>query len=392
MREKSAMKRLLISSLFGIVVLAPLALRAAEEGKTEIDGTWQVTSYIDKGKEDAAAVKSEYIAVRAKGVQTITRGGKLWKERRYSVNPKANPKEITWRDPKDGAISAVGIYEIKGDTMKIAAFADETKKTQERPTDFSSSEDKKVITYRRVRERTEIDGTWELTSNNYKGNEEENEVRLKFVVERKRGFQTITKGGKLWTERLFTLNVNATPKQITWRDPKNGKVTGLGIYETHGDTMKVALVADEAKWAQERPKDLNPSEDKIIATYRRVREKTEVDGTWELTSNNYKGKEEDEQVRLKFIVVRANGFQTITKAGKLWAERLFTLNANAAPKEITWRDPKDGKVTALGIYEVNGNTMKVAFFVDETKRAQERPKDFNPTEEKLVATYRRTKR
>ena len=181
------MKRLLISSLFGIVVvLAPFALHAAEEGKTEIDGTWEVISYNDNGKEDAKSVKSEYIAVRQKGVQTITKEGKPWKERRYSVNPKANPKEITVRDPRDGKITSVGIYEIKGDTMKIAVFDDKTQKAQERPKDFSPSKGKKVITYRRVGEKTEIDGVWELIgfSRNNKEDDEAGPVEVHLGVEK----------------------------------------------------------------------------------------------------------------------------------------------------------------------------------------------------------------
>ncbi len=59
---------------------------------------------------------------------------------------------------------------------------------------------------------------------------------------------------------------------MTWRDPKDGKVTSVGIYEIAGDTMTVAAYADDAKMTVERPKDFKPSKETIVVTYRRVKE------------------------------------------------------------------------------------------------------------------------
>jgi uncharacterized protein (TIGR03067 family) len=117
--------------------------------------------------------------------------------------------------------------------------------------------------------------------------------------------------------------------------------------------------------------------------------KSEVDGTWEMIRLSDNGKDDQETVKAKFVVVRENGTQTITKEGKVWKKLRYTLNPKSKPKQITWSDPAQGdKVTAVGIYEVDGDTMKVAVFSDEAKRVAERPKDFKPSEDKKVAFYR----
>ena len=149
------MKRLLAkATIVGeFLVLVPFCVRAAESTKTEADGTWEATRYNEKGKDNEEVVKSNFVVKRDKGSQTIWKQGKVWRERKYSVNPKATPKEMTWRDPKDGKVTAVGIYEIVGDTMTVAAYAADTKYVSERPKDFKPSEDKIVVTYRRVTEK-----------------------------------------------------------------------------------------------------------------------------------------------------------------------------------------------------------------------------------------------
>lgn len=147
------MKRLAALIAVGVVLVAsPLALPAAEQ-ITEIDGTWELTSFIEKGQEDAKIVQSKFVLVRENGIQSITKDGKPWgKKRAYRIDAKATPKQATWSDSArlDEAVN-VGIYEIDGDTMKVAMFADLARQVTERPKDFTPSEDTIVVRYKRVK-------------------------------------------------------------------------------------------------------------------------------------------------------------------------------------------------------------------------------------------------
>ena len=149
------MKRLAVTSVLAVFfVLASLAGRAAQRVKTEVDGTWEMIRLSDKGKDDQETVKSKFVVARGNGIQTITKEGKLWKKMLYTVTSTAKPKQIAWSVPEQpDKIAAVGIYEIDGDTMKVAAFADETTRITERPKDFRPSEDKIVAEYKRLKEK-----------------------------------------------------------------------------------------------------------------------------------------------------------------------------------------------------------------------------------------------
>jgi uncharacterized protein (TIGR03067 family) len=137
-----------------VLVLASLSVRASEPVKTEVDGTWEITQFSHKGKDDQETVNEKFIVIREKGTQTVTKQGKPWNKFQYALNSNATSKEITWRDAKDAKVVFLGIYEIKGDTMKVAIFADDAKKTTERPKDFfKPTADKIIATLQRVKER-----------------------------------------------------------------------------------------------------------------------------------------------------------------------------------------------------------------------------------------------
>ena len=141
-------------SLIGVaLIFVPVCLHAAEPRTTEVDGKWEAIRYNDKGTDDEEIVKSKFVAIREEGHQTITKAGNPWKERQYSVNPKAKPKQITWSDPKDGKVTALGIYKVKDNMMTIAAYADDAKRVVDRPKDFKPSKDKTVVVYRLVKEK-----------------------------------------------------------------------------------------------------------------------------------------------------------------------------------------------------------------------------------------------
>jgi uncharacterized protein (TIGR03067 family) len=266
------MLRLARTSLIAsLVVFATLTVRAAERVKTEVDGTWEV---IQESKANPNAAKSKIVVVQDNGIETMMKDGKLWRKSRYTVNPNATPKQITWSEPQQGGkISQVGIYKIDGDTLTVAVLTDKTKRATERPKNFEPSENTMVGVCQRV--KSEIDGAWEVTHFNEVGKDAAQDAKATFVVTRENGEQTMTKGGKPCGKKLcFSIDPTATPKRLTFSDPDQpDKITYVGIYELNGDAMKVAMFAKKAKRATEWPADFKPSKDKHVAEYKRVKGK-----------------------------------------------------------------------------------------------------------------------
>jgi uncharacterized protein (TIGR03067 family) len=132
-----------------------MVLRASGEVKTEIDGTWEVTRFNEQGTDTSEPVRSKLVVVRENGIQTTTKDGKPWgKKSHYSIAPNTAPKQIAFSDPdQPDKITHIGIYEIKGDTMKMAGFVDRAKRTTERPKDFTPAEGKVVSELKRVKEK-----------------------------------------------------------------------------------------------------------------------------------------------------------------------------------------------------------------------------------------------
>jgi uncharacterized protein (TIGR03067 family) len=269
------MLRLTATSAIAVLfVFVSLTARAAERVKTEVDGTWEVVVDSGKAKVDPNAAKSRLVVVQDNGIETMMKDGRLYRKSFYTVNAKANPKQITWSDPKQGGkVSQVGIYKIDGDTMTFAVLADKTKRTTERPKDFEPSESTMVGVCKRV--KSEIDGTWEVTRFNELGKDAAQDAKSKFLVVRENGEQSMTKGGKPCGKTIcYSIDPTAKPKRFTFSDPNQpDKIAYVGIYELNGDAMKVAMFAKKAKRATEWPKDFEPSKEKHVAEYKRVKGK-----------------------------------------------------------------------------------------------------------------------
>ncbi len=81
------------SVVVAALILVPLCLGAAEPAKTEVDGRWEATRYVDKGKDDAEVVKAKFVVVRDKGTQTIWKEGKVWKDASIRSTPRPRPRK-----------------------------------------------------------------------------------------------------------------------------------------------------------------------------------------------------------------------------------------------------------------------------------------------------------
>lgn len=124
---------------------------------------------------------------------------------------------------------------------------------------------------RRRKQATEVDGTWNLVGFNVGGKDDAKTVAEKFVITRKDGLQTITKGGVSSDKSNFKIDASAKPKTITFTWVEDDKTTTAGIYVVEGDTMKIAVFNDKSKQATDRPKDFEPAEGKTVATYKKAK-------------------------------------------------------------------------------------------------------------------------
>ena len=116
---------------------------------------------------------------------------------------------------------------------------------------------------------------------------------------------------------------------------------------------------------------------------------TNLDGHWQQTPYIQDGKPNDAEVQASYRVVRKNGVQEIFKDGKLFSQRKFEVDPEPSPQHIDFIDDRGERVR--GIYQIQGDEMRVAILADPDRRKQERPRDL--TEEgNILAVYDRIKK
>ena len=116
---------------------------------------------------------------------------------------------------------------------------------------------------------------------------------------------------------------------------------------------------------------------------------TNLDGHWQLTRYIEDGKPNDAEVQANYRVVRKNGVQEIFKDGKPFSQRRFEVDPEQSPQHIDFIDDRGARVR--GIYQIQGNELRVAILADPDRRKQERPRDL--TEEgNILAVYDRIKK
>jgi uncharacterized protein (TIGR03067 family) len=132
-----------LSVVAACVLLVPVARAVGEEkpkgDKDALQGTWSMVS----GTQDGKPVPEDVI----KRIKVVVSGDKMTQmlgdekhEHTYKLNPDKSPKEIDvdFGDGKAGK----GIYELKGDTLKVAHGS---KPGSPRPRDFTSKEGSGVL-------------------------------------------------------------------------------------------------------------------------------------------------------------------------------------------------------------------------------------------------------
>jgi uncharacterized protein (TIGR03067 family) len=114
-----------------------------------------------------------------------------------------------------------------------------------------------------------------------------------------------------------------------------------------------------------------------------------LQGTWTLASVETKGRElPKDQTTANALVIKGEEF-VVTIGAKALPARTLKIDPTKQPKTIDQMSKdKDGKpVVRPGIYELDGDTLRLAF-------GKERPKDLKttPDSDLVITTYRREKK
>jgi uncharacterized protein (TIGR03067 family) len=116
-----------------LVLAAPAPAEDAKKDAEKIQGTWKVVSLERGGEKGPEEMVKNAKFVIADGLITI-KEPKREEKASFKLDPTKNPKtmDITPEKGKEGV--ALGIYELKGDTLKFCF----SKPGGARPTEFAS--------------------------------------------------------------------------------------------------------------------------------------------------------------------------------------------------------------------------------------------------------------
>ncbi len=134
-----SMKTFCYCTLFlAITILAVSQIRAAEDGKTELEGTWDMVSLERDGKEVKPQKNTKAIFTGDKFVIQV--GDKVIAGGTFKVDATQKPKatDAKYTEGPDKGKSFKGIYQIDDDTLK---FCRAGSPDQKRPTEFKTKAD-----------------------------------------------------------------------------------------------------------------------------------------------------------------------------------------------------------------------------------------------------------
>jgi RNA polymerase sigma factor (sigma-70 family) len=268
---------------------APSARAEPKTDKERLQGSWQVVSMNVRNKEGAPE--------ETRANRIIFAGDKMTRKRpdgpdeviTYTLDPTQKPKAI---DFGAGISGALGIYEFKGDTLRLCMERDADK--QPRPADFKPGEGRIVLVLKRAKDtgpgkkpdagaraeapktdKERFQGTWVGVSINVKGEEAPAEqvpaLRLTFTGDRMKTHRPLQDA----EEVAYRIDPTQRPKTIDFL-PSRG--AGRGIYEFEGDTLRLC-VADED---EPRPADFKPGDRRIVIVLKRAGVPTKAEKEAEL--------------------------------------------------------------------------------------------------------------
>jgi uncharacterized protein (TIGR03067 family) len=107
-----------------------------------------------------------------------------------------------------------------------------------------------------------------------------------------------------------------------------------------------------------------------------------IQGSWSVVNFVGTGKELDEDVRKQLTIAFKEGAMEVLVNGKSDETYGFKLDSSKKPRHIDILEKKDGKEAApalLGIYEIDGDTLKICWNKEDPRRG--RPAELRSTAE-----------
>jgi uncharacterized protein (TIGR03067 family) len=124
---------------------------AVKKEREKLKGTWKITSFQVNGQQPIGDDQLDSITttIDEKGKLTVEAGGATVVEATTKIDPTKKPKTIdfAFTDGQLAGKSALGIYELKDDTLKYCRAAPD----KPRPTEFSAKEgsEQTLVVYKR---------------------------------------------------------------------------------------------------------------------------------------------------------------------------------------------------------------------------------------------------
>ncbi len=233
----------------------------------KLQGTWNFTAVEINGTNMAAKdFKGSKITVKGETFSTVSMGVTYKGTLKVDVASTPRKLDLTFTEGPPRGTTALGIYELDGDTWKICLTVNAT----ERPTAFATKAGSGLALETLKRETDEktddatkkemakLEGEWVMVSGEIGGQS----MPEQFVKTGKRvckGNETTTTiSGRVFLKATFTIDPSKKPKTIDYtmtEGPTKGKKQ-LGIYEFDGDTVRFCFSAPD----KERPTEFKTKE------------------------------------------------------------------------------------------------------------------------------------
>jgi RNA polymerase sigma factor (sigma-70 family) len=215
----------------------------------------------------------------------------------------------------------------------------------------------------------------------------------------------------------FKLDTSKNPKRITIFDEgPEGELKFQGIYSLEGDDLKICINEDGTNTAiptefkttkgspfmfvtfrREKPADAQKKKEPVTVPAKPLADNDRLQGTWNVVSLEVDGKKVDNDALLSSEPIRGSkwmitGDKIEIQVGDRVIEGTYTSDPSKNPKRIDatmfvpngeWVD----RTVLLGIYSLQGETLKLYLGPNEGGRRLKRPKEFQTKKDDGGALY-----
>ena len=371
----------------GVVFL--LGASPRDPGRDALQGSWAAVSLRVNGDDvPADHLKGGHLAVKGDRYAAAFAADETETVYALAVDPSKSPAalDLTFADgPKKGMVLK-GVYRVAGDSLTICRGLTES---DPRPDGFDApaGSNRVLAVWTRAqpptasakaagpvradvaRELARFQGVWRMTSASSDGQAVPDAQVKKVTVTYNGSKHTVRIGDQVVAHDVgFEVDPSAEPKAVTdtvLEGPEAGMVI-RGIYKLEGDTL-VSCVAGPN---QDRPKafDASAGTGRSLRTFRRepppdpavAAEQARLQGTWSVASMELDGlpTPADSLAGSRLVF---DGRKFTAEAGGGAVHGTYKLDLAKSPRaiDVAFTDGPDAGRSALGVYEVDGNSVRI---------------------------------